>query len=114
MKPRRAGAARFRGLRHRLQEGNFRRVGGREHIAAAIEMEAVAGLTRQRLDQVDAAIHERGHRPVGTRPPVAIRLGRLVRGERQRIALLDDHDVVEPMPDRERVGGHNASNRRRR
>jgi hypothetical protein len=93
VKSRRAGAARLGGLRHRAEEIDLGCVGGGEHIAAPIEVDAVAGRARDSLDQIDAAVHEGGHRPVRAGPPVAVGFGRLVGGERERVARLDDGHV---------------------
>src|SRR5947199_366620 len=64
------------------------------------------------LDEVDAAVHERGHRPIGAGPPVAIGFGRFVRGERERVALLDDRHVVVAVLDREIIGGRDPGDAR--
>ena len=105
VKARRSRAARLGGLRHRPQKRDLRRIGGGEQVAAAIQIEAVAGLPRQIFDQVDAAVHEGRHRPIRTRPPVAIGFGRFVGRERQRIARLDNRHVGDAMLGHERMSG---------
>src|SRR5205085_4216 len=87
--PRDRAATSFGRARHLMKKRDFPGIAGRKHIAAAIEIDAVVGCVRDPLDQVDAAVHECGHRPIRARPPIAIGLGRLVGGERKRIAGLD-------------------------
>ena len=81
-------------------------VSGDEEIATAVQGEAVARLGRHLLQQVDRSAHQPHHGEVW--PPVAVALGRLVRGERHGWARIDDHDIPDPLLDRELVGRGDA------
>ena len=94
VQPRLAGAVGLGRFRQRQQLRNFGRIGGRKDVAAAVHVDAVARGAREPLDEIDAAVHEGCHGPVGTRPPVAVGFARFVRCERKGIAGLDDHHIV--------------------
>ena len=88
----------------------FGRVGiaRRVQIAASIETEAIVTRIGPPLQQVDATIHQLHHRIVGPRPPIAIRFGALVAGEREWCAFIDQQHVAHAMRDRERMRRGNA------
>ena len=84
------------------------RAGG-VHVAATVEQEAVVARVGPLLEQVDAAVHEAHHRIVGSGPPVAIRFGGLVAGERQRRQRVDEGDSPHTTR-RQGVGRRDAGN----
>ena len=90
------------------EAGHTLGVGGGEQIAPPVHAKHVAALPGEVFQQVDAAVHQRDHVVPGTRPPVAVALGRLVARERQRGPLVDEDDVGEPPAHREMVGGGDA------
>jgi hypothetical protein len=73
-----------------------------KHIAAAVEVDAVLGRARDPLDEIDAAVHEGRHLPVGAGPPVPVGLCGLVGGQRERVAGLDQHNILDPVLDGEK------------
>src|SRR5262249_20824959 len=97
-------------LRHLGEKLDLASVGGREQVAAPIEIDAIARRARNLFDEIDAAIHERGHLPVGAGPPVAVSLGRFVGGERERIARFHKRYVLEAVHDRELISRGDARN----
>ena len=105
-----AAAPHFGRRRHGVQERDFSCVGGCEHVATTIQIDAVVGRASNLLDQIDAAVHEGGHRPIGAGPPIAVGFGRFVRRQRERVPLLDDHDVVAPVRDCEMIGCRDPRN----
>ena len=99
-----AKLSRTEGLRlecHGTERVDARRLGGGEEIAATIESKPPAALALEPLHHVDAAVHQRDHRVARPGPPVAVALRRLVAGEGQGIAGLDEDDAVQTLPHRE-------------
>ncbi len=78
---------------------------GGEEIAAPVHQEDVAALARQLFHQVDAAVHQGHHRVAGPRPPVAVGLGGLVAGQRERGALVHQDDPPDATADRQVIRG---------
>jgi hypothetical protein len=89
---------------HRFKESDLARIGGREHVAPTVEINAIVGRAGDLLDKIDAAVHEGRHGPIRARPPVAIGFGRFVRRERERIALIDQRYVIKTELDGKVVG----------
>ena len=71
-------------------------IGRQKHVAAAIELEGLPALAVERIEQVDAAIHEAHHRVIRPRPIVAIGFGALAACQRQRLARIDEQHAVTP------------------
>jgi len=83
----------------------LRGIGGDEEITAPIQEETILALARQLLEEIDAAVHQRDHVVARARPPVAIALGGLVAGERERRALVDQHDAGDAATNRQMIRG---------
>jgi hypothetical protein len=108
VQPRLAGAIGLGLFRQGQELRNLGRVGGREDVAAAVHVDAVVRGSRNALDEIDAAVHEGRHGPVGPRPPVAVGLARLVGCERKGIVGLHDHHILLAVLDGEVVRGRNS------
>ena len=83
-------------------------IGGGEEIAAPVHAKDIAALAGQFLEQVDAPVHDGDHRVTRSRPPVAVALRRLVAGERERGALVDEHDAAHAAPHRQVIRRRHA------
>lgn len=92
------------------QPVNFAALGSGVQIAAPVELDAVGRPLGHFLQQLDAAVHKGHHGPVGAGPPVAVGLAGLVRGERERVALLNDHHLLQALLYRQVVGCRHPGN----
>lgn len=64
-------------------------VGGGVEVASSVEVDAVVVGLGDVFKQIDAAIHQRDHGVVRSRPPIAVAFGRFVAGEREWCFLFD-------------------------
>jgi len=88
-----------RGFLRALDEHrHLRGIGGNEQIAAPVQQKSIVALVRQILEEIDAAVHQGDHVVAGAGPPVPIAFGRLVAGERERRAFVDEHDAGDAAP----------------
>src|SRR5436309_1567062 len=78
----------------------------------AIHHETVDALRRQLLQQIDAAVHEADHGVPRARPPVAVALGGLVAGDRERGLIVDEHHVPQAVAHGQVIGGGDAGDPR--
>ena len=101
----RADAAGRRFLRALDEHRHLLRIGRGEEIAAPVQQESVVALVRQLFEQIDAPVHECDHVVAGSRPPVAVALGGFVAGERERRALVDEHDAGDAPAHRQVIRG---------
>src|SRR5262245_36624463 len=62
------------------------------------EVEGIRAFIRQLLDDVEAPTDEADHRIVRSVEPVPVSLRPLVARERERLSLIDDHDVRHVVP----------------
>ena len=69
-------------------------IGRQKHVATAIELEGLPALAVERIEEVDAAIHEARHRVIRPRPIVAIGFGALAARQRQRLARIDEQHAA--------------------
>ncbi len=86
----------------------FDRIGGQEDVAAAIELEGMAALPIDLVEQIDAAVHQSSHRRIGSGPVVAVGLGAHAARQRQRFPRVDEHDAPGPGAHRQLMGGRDT------
>ena len=79
-------------------------------IAAPVEPEAIVAAVGPLLQQVDAAIDQLHHGVIGARPPVAIRFGAFVAGERERRPFVHQQHVAHTVRHGERMRRCDAGN----
>ncbi len=103
-----AGAQRGRFLSGGGELLDALRFGGGKQIPPPVQIESIAGFARPAVEQIDTAIHQTHHGVAGSGPPVAVALGRLVAGQRERRALIDEHDPPDAMLHGQVIRGRNA------